>query len=153
MTFPAKPKTLYDYVTFQTNNPTDPLPANQVAGDFASHKTSIDALNSFRFSATPGGAAINTTGSQSGTHTGTPFYVPRAGIVSAILETWGGAGGGENRARGAQARVARRGAGARREHLADVQLAGGREADDVGKGTAAIDPELPARRLRRRAVG
>jgi hypothetical protein len=94
MTFPAKPKTLYDYVTFQTNNPTDPLPANQVAGDFASHKTSIDALNSFRFSATPGGAAINTTGSQSGTHTGTPFYVPRAGIVSAILETWGGAGGG-----------------------------------------------------------
>src|SRR6266478_2689597 len=41
--------------------------------------------------------------------------------------TRGGAGGGENRARGAQARVARRGAGARREHLADVQLAGGRE--------------------------
>jgi hypothetical protein len=57
----------------------------------------------------------------------------------------GGAGGGENRGL--------RAAGARREHLADVQLAGGREADDVGKGTAAIDPELPARRLRRRAVG
>jgi carbohydrate binding protein with CBM5/12 domain len=39
--------------------------------------------NSFRFAAAPGGAAINTTGSQSGTHTGTPFYVPRAGMVRA----------------------------------------------------------------------
>jgi hypothetical protein len=48
--------------------------------------------NSFRFSATPGGAAINTTGSQSGTHTGTPFYVPRTGMVSAIIEAWGGGG-------------------------------------------------------------
>jgi hypothetical protein len=47
MTFPTKPKSPYDYVTFQTNNPTDPLPANQVAGDFASHKTSIDALVDF----------------------------------------------------------------------------------------------------------
>jgi hypothetical protein len=50
--------------------------------------------NSFRFSATPGGAAINTTGSQSGTHTGTPFYVPRAGMVNCIIENWGGGGGG-----------------------------------------------------------
>jgi hypothetical protein len=48
MTFPAKPKSPYDYVTFQTNNPTDPLPANQVAGDFASHKTSIDAVIEFQ---------------------------------------------------------------------------------------------------------
>jgi hypothetical protein len=48
MTFPTKPKTPYDYVAFQTNNPTDPLPANQVAGDFASHKTSIDAVIEFQ---------------------------------------------------------------------------------------------------------
>jgi hypothetical protein len=47
MTFPAKPKTPYDYVTFQTNNPTDPLPATEIASDFASHKTSIDALVDF----------------------------------------------------------------------------------------------------------
>jgi hypothetical protein len=33
--------------SFQTNNPTDPLPANQVASDFASHKTSIDASIDF----------------------------------------------------------------------------------------------------------
>jgi hypothetical protein len=48
MTFPAKPKTPYDYVTFQTNNPTDPLPANEVASDFASHKASIDAAIEFQ---------------------------------------------------------------------------------------------------------
>jgi hypothetical protein len=47
MTFPAKPKTPYDYVSFQTGRPTDPLPANQVASDFVSHKTSIDALVDF----------------------------------------------------------------------------------------------------------
>jgi hypothetical protein len=48
MTFPTKPKTPYDYVTFQTNNPTDPLPANEVASDFASHKASIDAAIEFQ---------------------------------------------------------------------------------------------------------
>ena len=48
MTFPAKPKTPYDYVSFQTGSPTDPLPANQVAGNFASHKTSIDAVIEFQ---------------------------------------------------------------------------------------------------------
>jgi len=47
MTFPAKPKTPYDYVSFQTGSPTDPLPANQIASDFVSHKTSIDALVDF----------------------------------------------------------------------------------------------------------
>ena len=67
--------------------------------------------------------------------------------------TRGGAGRAENGAHRVQARVARRAAGARRGHLAHVQLAGGREADDIGKRTAAIDPELPARRLRRRAAG
>jgi hypothetical protein len=34
-------------VSFQSGSPTDPLPANQVASDFASHKTSIDALVDF----------------------------------------------------------------------------------------------------------
>ena len=48
MTFPTKPKNPYDYVTFQTNNPTDPRPANEVASDFASHKTSIDAIVDFQ---------------------------------------------------------------------------------------------------------
>jgi hypothetical protein len=48
MTFPPKPKNPYDYVSFQTGSPTDPLPANQVAGNFASHKTSIDAVIEFQ---------------------------------------------------------------------------------------------------------
>jgi predicted dehydrogenase len=47
MTFPTKPPQAYDYVTFQTNNPTDPLPANQVAGDFAGHKTALHVLDAF----------------------------------------------------------------------------------------------------------
>jgi len=59
----------------------------------------------------------------------------------------------ENRARRAETRIARRAAGARRKHLANVQLASGREADDIRKRTAAIDPELPARRRPRRAAG
>lgn len=57
--------------------------------------------NSFQFSATSGGTAIITTGSQSGTHTGTPFYVPSTTMVSCILETWGGGGGGGGCATGA----------------------------------------------------
>jgi hypothetical protein len=48
MSFPAKPKNPYDYVTFQAGSPADPLPANQVAGDFASHKASIDAVIEFQ---------------------------------------------------------------------------------------------------------
>lgn len=47
MTYPPKPSAAYDYVTFQAGSPTTPLPANQVAGDFANHKTSIDALVNF----------------------------------------------------------------------------------------------------------
>lgn len=50
--------------------------------------------NSFQFSATRGGSAINTSGGQSGTHTATPFYVPHAGMISCQVETWGGGGGG-----------------------------------------------------------
>ena len=47
MTFPTKPPQAYDYVTFQIGSPTTPLPANQVAGDLANHKTSIDAIVEF----------------------------------------------------------------------------------------------------------
>jgi len=47
-----------------------------------------------------------------------------------------------DRARRAHARIARRATRGRRGHLANVQLASGREADDVRKRTAAIDPEL-----------
>jgi hypothetical protein len=48
MTFPPKPDNSYDYITFQTNDPTDPLPATEVAGDFADHKASIDAVIEFQ---------------------------------------------------------------------------------------------------------
>jgi len=48
MTFPTKPKSPYDYVTFQAGSPADPLPANEVASDFADHKTSIDAIIEFQ---------------------------------------------------------------------------------------------------------
>ena len=47
MTYPSKPSTAYDYVTFQAGAPTTPLPANQVAADYAGHKTSIDAIIDF----------------------------------------------------------------------------------------------------------
>lgn len=47
MTYPPKPDAAYDYVSFQADSPTDPLPANQVAADFAHHKTSIDAIVEF----------------------------------------------------------------------------------------------------------
>lgn len=50
--------------------------------------------NSFQFSLTRGGAAINTTDTGSGTHTATPFYVPSTGMVKCIIEGWGGGGGG-----------------------------------------------------------
>ena len=48
MTFPTKPQNPYDYVTFQAGNPATPLPANQVASDFASHKASNDAIIEFQ---------------------------------------------------------------------------------------------------------
>ena len=48
MTFPTKPPSAYDYVTFQAGSPTTPLPANQVAADLANHKTSIDAIVEFQ---------------------------------------------------------------------------------------------------------
>lgn len=48
MTFPTKPNQAYDYVTYQIGSPTTPLPANQVAGDFANHKATIDAVIEFQ---------------------------------------------------------------------------------------------------------
>src|SRR3979490_734124 len=48
MTFPTKPPSAYDHVTFQGGSPTIPLPANQVAADLANHKTSIDAIVEFQ---------------------------------------------------------------------------------------------------------
>lgn len=50
--------------------------------------------NSFQFSATRGGTSIVTTGSQSGTHTGTPFYSPNSKMVACISDALGGGGGG-----------------------------------------------------------
>jgi hypothetical protein len=47
LTYPTKPATAFDYVSFQAGSPTTPLPANQVAGDLANHKTSIDAIVEF----------------------------------------------------------------------------------------------------------
>ncbi len=53
------------------------------------------ATDSFRVSATPGGSAINTSGSQSGTHTAATQPVPSkryfSGLVLAAEETGGGA--------------------------------------------------------------
>ena len=46
--FSCKAQSPLRLLTFQTNNPTDPLPANEVASDFASHKASIDAAIEFQ---------------------------------------------------------------------------------------------------------
>ena len=48
MSFPAKPRTPYGYVDYQTSSPSDPLPATEVAADFNSHKASIDAVIDFQ---------------------------------------------------------------------------------------------------------
>lgn len=48
MTYPTGPAAAFDYVTFQAGNPTDPLPANDIAADYANHKTAIDAIIAFQ---------------------------------------------------------------------------------------------------------
>jgi hypothetical protein len=95
--------------------------------------------NSFQFAATPGGAAIVSTGSQSGTHTGTPFYVPHAGMVNAILETWGGGGGGGGVAGNAGATVsgAGGGAGSYSRKLSTAAAVGASKAVTIGAAGAA----------------
>jgi len=47
VTYPTKPDAAYDYVSYQAGYPTTPLPAAQVAADFAEHKTSIDEVVEF----------------------------------------------------------------------------------------------------------
>lgn len=51
---------------------TGALPTGMTPGSYYYVLPTGLTANTFQFSATPGGAAINTTGSQSGTHTGTP---------------------------------------------------------------------------------
>lgn len=48
MTYPTGPAAAFDYVTFQAGSPTDPLPANDIAADYANHKTAIDAVIAFQ---------------------------------------------------------------------------------------------------------
>jgi len=61
-----------DPVVFHT---TGALPTGIVAGTTYYVKNPVQGISgTFQISATPGGAAINTTGSQSGTHTG--WYIP-----------------------------------------------------------------------------
>jgi hypothetical protein len=92
--------------------------------------------NSFQVAATPGGAAIVSTGSQSGTHTGTPFYVPRAGMVNCIIECWGGGGGGAGSANqvaaSAQSGGGGGGAGSYSRKLATAAAIGASAAVTIG---------------------
>lgn len=67
--------------------------------------------SAFQFSATAGGVAINTSGSQSGVHTGTPVYVPAAGMLHCMVECVGGGGAGGGVSGGASASAIGSGAG------------------------------------------
>lgn len=67
---------------------TGALPTGLAAGTTYYVKTVLDA-NTFTFSATPGGAAINTTGSQSGVHSMTPTGLKYAIAGSGIINTGG----------------------------------------------------------------
>jgi hypothetical protein len=59
--------------------------------------------DSFQISATPGGAAINTTGTQSGTHTATTVTSPSGRLFSALVMNTNEAGGEANTIRNLQA--------------------------------------------------
>ena len=71
VSFTAHGLSVNDMVVFTT---TGALPTGVTAGTTYFVITVVDA-NSFQFSATKGGAAVNTSGSQSGTHTLTSEFV------------------------------------------------------------------------------
>jgi hypothetical protein len=73
---------------------TGALPTGMAASTTYYVISSGYGANSFQFSLSPGGAAINTSGSQSGTHTGTPYYVPHTKMLYNIMEGVGGGGAG-----------------------------------------------------------
>jgi hypothetical protein len=73
---------------------TGALPTGLTAGTTYYVSATSLTTNSFSVSATPGGAAITTTGSQSGTHTVSTVPAPSkrffVGLVTAATEAFGG---------------------------------------------------------------
>jgi hypothetical protein len=94
--------------------------------------------NSFQFSLTRGGAAINTTTTGTGTHTATPFYVPSTGMVKAIGETLGAGAGGAGTANSAAGSTAYGGGGGgggySRKLIAAADVAAAGLAVTIGAG-------------------
>jgi hypothetical protein len=74
-----------DQVVFTT---TGALPTGVTAGTVYYVISSGLSGSQFEFSATPGGAAVNTSGSQSGTHTCTPEHVLDTPSTSATYAFW-----------------------------------------------------------------
>lgn len=88
-------------VVFST---TGALPTGLVAGTKYYVKTTPDA-DTFTVSATPGGAAIATTGTQSGTHTVTPTPIGTVNYFIGLVMSAQQAGGGANTVRSLNASI------------------------------------------------
>lgn len=101
VTWTAHGLSVGDQVSFST---TGALPTGLVAGTTYFVKTVVDA-NSIQLSATSGGSVINTSGTQSGVHTGTTVPVGSQSYFVGLVMTAHDVGGGPNVVRQLEATI------------------------------------------------